>query len=138
MKKLFIKVNLFIVALSVAGLSSAAQAAVIDDVLNHLQQQGAVLGQVEQGAAMWRKTYSAADKPQQRSCESCHSRDLKQVGKHVKTGKPIDAMAPSANPERFNDAKKIAKWFKRNCKWTIGRECNAQEQADVLSYLRGL
>ncbi|MEA3244387.1 MAG: DUF1924 domain-containing protein, partial [Pseudomonadota bacterium] len=33
------------------------------------------------------------------------------------------------------DGKKIEKWFKRNCKWTLGRECTAQEKADFLAYI---
>lgn len=44
-------------------------------------------------------------------------------------------MAPSANPERLTDVRKIEKWFKRNCKWTLGRECSAQEKTDLLLYI---
>jgi hypothetical protein len=47
-------------------------------------------------------------------------------------------MAPSVNPERLTDQRKITKWFKRNCKWTLGRECTHREQGDVLAYLRSL
>ena len=43
-------------------------------------------------------------------------------------------MAPSVNPKRFTDLKKVEKWFRRNCKWTWGRECNAQEKADILQW----
>jgi hypothetical protein len=60
------------------------------------------------------------------------------VGKHAKTGKAIEPMAPSVNPKRLSDEKQIRKWFSRNCKWTLGRECTAQEQGDVLLYLQGL
>jgi len=47
----------------------------------------------------------------------------------------IDPMALSVNPERYTDPDKIEKWFLRNCKWTLGRECTAQEKGDVLTYL---
>ncbi|MFK5970948.1 MAG: DUF1924 domain-containing protein [Candidatus Marithrix sp.] len=30
----------------------------------------------------------------------------------------------------------IRKWFKRNCKWTLGRECNAQEKGDILKFIQ--
>ncbi|HCS12500.1 MAG TPA: hypothetical protein DIW28_01710, partial [Zetaproteobacteria bacterium] len=44
--------------------------------------------------------------------------------------KRIEPMAPSVNPERLTDPAKIEKWFGRNCEWTIGRDCTAQEKAD--------
>lgn len=44
-------------------------------------------------------------------------------------------MAVSVNSERLSDAKKVKKWFRRNCKWTFGRECSAQEQADIFAWL---
>jgi hypothetical protein len=30
---------------------------------------------------------------------------------------------------------KVEKWFKRNCNDVLGRECDVQEKADVLSWL---
>lgn len=44
-------------------------------------------------------------------------------------------MKPAVNPERLVDAKKIEKWFLRNCKWTFGRECTAQEKGDFLTFI---
>ena len=44
-------------------------------------------------------------------------------------------MAPSVNPKRLTDRSKIEKWFKRNCKWTLGRECTPQEKGDILTFL---
>jgi len=69
------------------------------------------------------------------SCASCHTSAPAQPGKHVKTGKEIAPMAPAANPQRFTDAAKVQKWFKRNCKDVLDRICTAQEQGDVLAYL---
>jgi cytochrome c553 len=92
------------------------------------------------GKAMWEKTYPAEpDDPfKERTCATCHGKDLTKATKHVKTGKPIDPMAPSVNKERFTELKKIEKWFKRNCKWTVGRECTNQEKGDLLTYLSQL
>ena len=44
-------------------------------------------------------------------------------------------MARSVNPERLTEVKKLNKWFLRNCKWTYGRECTAQEKGDILVWL---
>lgn len=69
------------------------------------------------------------------SCSSCHTENPAALGKHAKTGKIIDPLAPSANAERFTSPKKVAKWFKRNCNDVVGRECTPQEKGDVLAYL---
>ena len=69
------------------------------------------------------------------SCASCHSENPAVIGKHAKTEKPIDPLAPSANAERFTNPKKIEKWFKRNCNDVLDRVCTPQEKGDVLAYL---
>lgn len=75
--------------------------------------------------------------PNGRSCMSCHSESLYVRGRHERTGKVIEPMAPSVNSERLTDVKKVRKWFLRNCKWTFGRECTAQEKGDILLWLSG-
>ena len=59
------------------------------------------------------------------------------VKKHpdYKTGKAIAPLAPAANAERFADAGKVEKWFRRNCNDVLGRACTPSEKADVLAYL---
>lgn len=69
------------------------------------------------------------------SCSSCHTDNPAAQGKHAETDKLIKPLAPSANPERFTDMKKVAKWFKRNCNDVLDRECTPQEKGDVLTYL---
>ena len=69
------------------------------------------------------------------SCSSCHTDNPAAQGKHAKTGKSIQALAPAANAERFTNLKKVDKWFKRNCNDVIDRVCTAQEKGDVLTYL---
>jgi len=69
------------------------------------------------------------------SCSSCHTDDPAAIGKHAKTEKKIDPLAPSANAQRFTRASKVEKWFRRNCNDTVGRVCTPQEKGDVLSYL---
>jgi hypothetical protein len=47
-------------------------------------------------------------------------------------------LAPHFNKERLTDSAKVDKWFKRNCKDVLSRECTAIEKVDVLAYLVGL
>jgi hypothetical protein len=72
------------------------------------------------------------------SCTTCHTEDPKSQGEHCETHKKIQPMAPTANPDRFTDAAKVEKWFKRSCKDVLGRECSAQEKGDFLTYLVSL
>ena len=88
----------------------------------------------ERGKEMWNKQ-RIDEEGKARDCNSCHGKDFTKPGKHVKTGKKIDPMAPSVNKERYTDLKTIKKWFKRNCKWTYGRECTNQEKGDFLLFL---
>ncbi len=69
------------------------------------------------------------------SCSSCHTLNPKQQGKHEVTGRIIQPMAVSVNAQRFTDAAKSEKWFRRNCKDVLSRECTAQEKGDVITYL---
>jgi hypothetical protein len=119
-------------------VASQAMAGVIDERLAAYQAEGATAFSVERGKDMWFQSYDQAQGEKSRSCTSCHTTNVRVNGKHATTGKPIKAMAPSINPERFTDAAKIEKWFKRNCKWTMDRECTPQEKGDFLSYLRQL
>jgi Domain of unknown function (DUF1924) len=68
------------------------------------------------------------------SCQTCHGSDLTQDGKHVITGKRIAPLSPKADPERFTDSSKVEKWFRRNCKEVVGRECTAAEKADLIKF----
>jgi cytochrome c peroxidase len=69
------------------------------------------------------------------SCSSCHGPVPVQPGQHAATGKAIAALAPAASPQRFTDAAKTEKWFRRNCNDVLGRECSAAEKSDVLGWL---
>jgi hypothetical protein len=111
-----------------------ALAGAVDELLVRYQGQGAGEARPASGEALWRQEQQVEG--QARSCATCHNQDLKAAGRHAKTGKPIDPLAPSANPKRLTDTAEIEKWLLRNCKWTWGRECTAQEKADLLSFIR--
>ncbi len=72
------------------------------------------------------------------SCASCHGAVPTQGGRHAVTGKAIAPLAPAFNPERFSDAAKTEKWFRRNCQDVLGRECTPAEKADVKAWLFSL
>jgi len=90
----------------------------------------------QHGEQLWNREFTVSVQP--RSCATCHTSDPRLTGKHVRTRKLIKPMAPSVNPDRLTDQRKIEKWFKRNCKWTLGRVCTTQEKGDVLEYLKTL
>lgn len=111
-----------------------AQPAALDDALKSYSEGNKLKFDAKRGQVLWTKKHLAKD-GKNRQCTSCHGDDMKKNGKHAKSGKVIKPMAPSVNPERFTKLKKINKWFKRNCKWTLGRECTNQEKGDILKYL---
>ncbi len=98
--------------------------------------QPALAGDPAAGAAAWVEQHEQSAGAPPRSCATCHGRDLTEPGRHAVTGKVIEPLAPSVNPERLTDSAKIDKWLLRNCRWTLGRECTPPEQADFLSYIR--
>jgi len=116
-------------------VNGVVQASVTNNLLSEYQQQGAQQPNPDNAKKMWTQRYQDNKAGKARSCASCHTYNLRKIGKHVRTNKAIEPLAPSINSERLIDAKKIEKWFKRNCKWTIGRECSPQEKSDFLIYI---
>jgi len=104
-------------------------------------------GDAAAGKAFYEKTYSGNKYAQSAGvgavgCVTCHHSNPRQNTKHVKTGKESGPMAvsagwrdPKTGAARFADAKKVAKWFKRNCNGVLGRECTAPEKANFIAYL---
>lgn len=126
MKKTIILTTVLLFSGITVGAQAQTSAA---EQIASLQQHGAGTVNLQNGKELW---YAKHGK---RSCSLCHTSLPTQMGKHARTGKPIKPMALSKNPQRFTSAKKTAKWFKRNCKWTMGRVCTAQEKADILGWL---
>lgn len=111
-------------------------AGAVDTLQDEYRAAGVGPFSAAEGERQWSLKHKSAKDGKDRSCQTCHGSDLKANGKHAKTGKVIDPLAPSVNKERLTDIKFINKWFKRNCKWTLGRTCTAQEKGDFLEYLR--
>lgn len=130
--KMSIARNLILSGLLVAG---AVRANTVDDLLSEYRSQGAGSFDASAGKALWLKEFPSKD-GSKRACSSCHTPDPRNQGRHKVTGKAIDPLAQSANAKRLTERGQVEKWFKRNCKWTLGRECTAQEKGDLLSFLR--
>ena len=121
-----------IITLFISQLAFAQPA--VDEALKSYSENGKLKFDANRGKALWVKKFPADD-GKDRQCTTCHGEDMAKNGKHATSGKTIKPMAPSVNPERYTDIKEINKWFKRNCKWTVGRECTNQEKGDILKYL---
>lgn len=105
-----------------------------DSLLATYKAEGATDFSAQRGRKNWTRE-SKHESGKMMSCTTCHGDDLGKEGKHYKTGKVIKPMAPSVNAERFTDAKKIEKWFRRNCNDVWSRKCTAQEKGDILIFL---
>ena len=81
------------------------------------------------------ETFFKASHGQEWQCTSCHGKSPIEGGRHASTDKAIEPLAPAANSKRFTDSAKVEKWFRRNCKDVLARECTAAEKADVLAWL---
>lgn len=71
------------------------------------------------------------------SCTTCHTADPRQQGK-TPAYRRVDPLAPAANPARYTDARKVEKWFRRNCDDVFARECTALEKGDFITWISTL
>jgi len=117
----FITTSVFIVQ----SYSVMADENTVNTLMKNYQSLGANSGNVQRKAPFTK-----------RSCKSCHTANLKNKGKHVRTGKTLKPLAPSVNQASLSKVKNVKKWFKRNCKWTTGKECSAQVKADILAFIK--
>ncbi|MCF6323283.1 MAG: DUF1924 domain-containing protein [Gammaproteobacteria bacterium] len=134
MKKLVLMLSTVVLSLAI---NMQAQAGNVETLQSEYQAAGAGNFSASNGEKMWVKNNLDKKSGKQRNCQTCHGKVLTQSGKHARTGKVIEPLARSVNSERLTDIKFMKKWLKRNCKWTIGRECSAQEKGDFLEYLKG-
>ena len=124
------------IARCIAGILLAATAcASAADPLDGYRAAGAGPFSAAAGKAAWNTEHRPSSGEGARSCASCHGTDLGKPGRHVKTGKPIEPMALSVNPARLGDPEKVATWFRRNCRWTLGRDCTPQEKGDFVQFM---
>ncbi len=128
MKKTILAIGaMFIATVANAGDTSPQQ------LLSGFESQAGAQGSADRGRVLF-TTRHTGGKPDTPSCITCHTSNLRGRGE-TRAGKVIEPMALSANPTRFTDSAKVAKWFRRNCKTVLGRECVAAEKADVIAFL---
>jgi hypothetical protein len=118
--------------IAVCGASSAETPRQIGD--SYATTQGGGFQAVSaRGAEFFARKFNVSDKFP--SCTTCHTDNSMQTGRHAITSKEIKPLSPVANADRFTDPAKVEKWFKRNCKEVVGRECSAGEKADFIAFL---
>ncbi|MDQ6968558.1 MAG: DUF1924 domain-containing protein [Mariprofundaceae bacterium] len=135
--KSFMILSVFIIFISFA-ISQTAFAGnnTVTMLLDKYHSEGVSQFDANKGKTMWQEQHIQKKTGKPVSCAACHTSDIRKTGSHIRTGKLIEAMAASTNPSRFHDAKNIEKWFKRNCKWTWGRQCTPQEKGDFLLFFQ--
>ena len=111
------------------GLGDLAQAVTPQDLLKTYEAQSG------KASSARGEQFFNAKHGKEWSCASCHENPPNHDTKHIVTGKVIKPLSRNANPVRFTDEAKAEKWFKRNCNDVLGRDCTAQEKADVLAWL---
>lgn len=116
-----------------ALIATSAEAGPREDIIAKFQAQAGAPANPANGEKMYNANYGTG-KPDTPKCTTCHGATPQQGGE-TRTAKLIEPMAVSKTPARFTDAKKVDKWFRRNCTGVIGRECTAQEKVDFLTYL---
>lgn len=110
--------------------SLRAMAATPADLLAGYTAQAGQPANAAKGEAFFKASHG-----QEWQCTSCHGKSPMVGGRHASTDKAIEPLAPAANAKRFTDSVKADKWFRRNCKDVLARECTAAEKADVLAWL---
>ncbi len=115
-----------------------AHADAVSQLEAEYQAQGGTNLSAAAAEALWNNEFTDTKKGDKRSCATCHTADLKKPGKHARTGKTIEPMAPTADPKYLTKFKQINKWFVRNCRRTLGRECATQEKGNYLAYYKNL
>jgi mono/diheme cytochrome c family protein len=115
--------------------AAGADPVAVTGLLDQYRKAGAADFDAAWAKDAWTKEFPA-EGGKTRSCITCHGSDLTKPGRHAKTGKVIDPMARSVNPDRYTDMAKIEKWFKRNCEWAWGRLCTPREKGSFLLFLK--
>ena len=124
-------------ALALSGVVAGAMADTPTSLLERFNAEarsaGEGPGNASRGQEFFNQTHGSEWK-----CASCHGAVPTGKGEHAVTHKVIEPMAPAFNLQRFTDVAKVDKWFRRNCKDVLSRECTAREKADVLAWLNSL
>lgn len=133
----FLSVSIALLTSALAGAPWLAQAQAPQALLDPWQHaaqvtQAGFAASPERGAAFFTARHGDL------ACANCHGPDPRGAGRHAVTGKAIEPLAPVTQPTRLADRARAEKWFRRNCKDVLARECTAAEKADVVAWLVSL
>ncbi len=133
-------VALAVVALAHATAIAAAEPTTPQQLLLRYKAQAQAAGimppegfSAERGRAFYLARH-AGGKPETPSCTTCHTESPRNAGR-TRAGKVIEPLALSRSPQRFHDAKKVEKWFRRNCRSVLGRNCTPLEKGDFITFM---
>ena len=118
--------------IAIAGIAQAGDTTPAGQLARWSQEAGRS-GQAQAGGVFFKSKHGG-----EWSCSSCHGTPPTGTVKHANTGKTIPPLAPAFNADSLTNSAKSDKWFRRNCKDVLARECTAAEKADVLAYLLSL
>ncbi len=131
------------IKLTIATAAFALFAAVVvantqrDSILaGYASQAGVSSFSASAGRAMF-LSQNTGGKAATPSCSTCHTTDPTNLG-HTRVGKVIQPMAVSRTSDRFTDPAKVEKWFRRNCKSVLGRECTPEEKGNYITYMNSI
>jgi len=128
-----------IAALILTAACGAAFAAAQDRLLEtyaaaaKLADPGFAGFSAERGKALFLGKFTAG-RPETPSCTVCHTENPRERGQ-TRAGKAIDPMAASVSPKRYTDLQKTEKWFGRNCRNVLGRECTSLQKGDFIRFM---
>ncbi len=89
------------------------------------------------GEELFRSKRMHSKKGEERGCTTCHTKNPADSGK-TPVGKVIEPISPAVNSERLTEPKHVKKWFKRNCKWVLERECTPAEKGNFITFMLSL
>jgi len=133
MRRHYLRLGLTLITLLGCSFSSVTVAADPQTLEKMYAAEAKITPRASRGEEFFTKKHG-----QDWSCSTCHGAPPIKESRHIVTDKVIAPLAPSANPKRFTDQTKVEKWFKRNCKDVLERECTSAEKADVLAYLNSI
>lgn len=137
-----IKLSLVAAAVALAPVLALAGGAARDALLQGYAEEAATEDpafsgfSAERGQSLYFGPHQGGN-PETDACAACHSNDPAAQGRHRKTGRAIEPMALSVNPDRFTDPAEVEKQFGRDCKNVLGRACTASEKGDFITFLSG-
>ena len=121
--------------LTVPVLAGAARQPILDGYAADAKAADAAFAgfSAGRGETLFRTKFAAGD-AETPACTSRHTDNPDGTGR-TRAGKDIAPMAVSKTPDRYTDREKVEKWFGRNCKSVLGRECSALEKGDFITFM---